>query len=179
MTSYQLAKVIQMAGGLNSRKRIQKTVHLLQAAGCDFDLNYRLHYYGPYSPALAERLDLMSSKGILVESEQQSKVGTQYNYELQPELLESLESYEKTPGGEPAKLEIERFGSLLAKLKDVRPRVLELASTITFFYDTGRDWDLARKQTAGFKAESFDSPMMRKARQLAEGVIGFKDAKHR
>jgi hypothetical protein len=179
MTNYQLAKVIQMAGGLKSRKRIQKTVHLLQAAGCDFDLEYRLHYYGPYSSALAERLDVMSSKGILLESEQPTEVGTQYNYELRPELLESLESYEKTTEGGPAKAGIERFRGLLAKLREARPRVLELASTITFFYETGGDWELAQKQAADFKAESLESPMMREARQLAEDVVGFKDAEHR
>src|SRR3989304_6356762 len=81
-TNYKLAKLIQMAGGLRSRKRIQKKVHFLQCACCNFDLEYRLHYYGPYSSALAERLDLLSRNGILVEAEQATEVGTQDHYEL-------------------------------------------------------------------------------------------------
>ena len=52
MTTYQLAKLVLAMDGIHSRKRVQKTVHLLQAAGCDFDLDdFRLHFYGPYMPS--------------------------------------------------------------------------------------------------------------------------------
>jgi uncharacterized protein YwgA len=178
MTNYQLAKLIQMAGGLPSRKRIQKTVHLLQCAGCNFDLDYRLHYYGPYSSALAERLDLLSRNGILVESEQPTEVGTQYNYELNGEVLAGLEAHEKTPDGARAKAKMEHFRTLLGELNQTKPRVLELASTIAAFYGPGHDWDAAQAQAADFKAESSDSPMMREARQLAEKVVGSRDVQH-
>lgn len=178
MTNYQLAKLIQMAGGLRSRKRIQKTVHLLQCAGCDFGLDYRLHYYGPYSSTLAERLDLLSRNGILVESEQATEVGTQYNYELDAHALAGLEAYEATPDGTSAKAEMEPFLALLGELNQTKPRVLELASTIAAFYEPDRDWDAAQARAAEFKAESTDSPMMREARQLAEKVIGSRNAQH-
>ncbi len=178
MTNYQLAKLIQMAGGLRSRKRIQKTAHLLQCAGCDFGLDYRLHYYGPYSSTLAERLDLLSRNGILVESEQATEVGTQYNYELDSHALAGLEAYEATPDGASAKAEMEPFLGLLGELNQTKPRVLELASTIAAFYEPDHDWDAAQVRAAEFKAESADSPMMREARQLAEKVIGSRNAQH-
>jgi uncharacterized protein YwgA len=178
MTNYQLAKLIQMSSGLRSRKRIQKTAHLLQCAGCDLDLDYRLHYYGPYSSTLAERLDLLSRKGILAESEQATEVGTQYNYELDSQARLSLEGYEATPEGTKAKAEMEQFRDLLDELNGTKPRVLELASTIAAFFEPGHDWGAAQAQAADFKAESPESPMMREARRLAEKVVGSRNVQH-
>lgn len=176
MSNYQLGKLMQMAGGLRSRKRIQKTVHLLQCAGCDFGLDFRLHYYGPYCSALAERLDWMASNSILDETRELTQVGTQYNYSLNETLQSSLETYEQTPVGMAAKQKMEQFQGLLKKLEDTKPRMLELASTIVAFFQTNHDWEAAQVQAADFKAEKNDSQMMCEARRLAEEVVGFKDA---
>lgn len=172
ITNYQLAKLMLMAGGIPSRKRIQKTVHLLQCAGCDFGMEFRLHYYGPYCSALAERIDCLTSSGVFVETSQSTEVGTQYNYRLNEDLVPSLHEHEKSPEGVAARLDIERFQDLLQKLVATKPRVLELASTMAAFFQAERDWDTAQSQAAEFKAESTSSPVMREARRLAEEVIG-------
>jgi uncharacterized protein YwgA len=49
MTRYQLAKLVEWAGTLRTRKRLQKVVFMLQAAGCPFDDGFGLHHFGPYS----------------------------------------------------------------------------------------------------------------------------------
>ncbi|NQT13139.1 MAG: hypothetical protein HQ582_10350 [Planctomycetes bacterium] len=175
MTKYQLAKLILMAGGLPSRKRVQKTVHLLQAAGCPFGLDFRLHYYGPYSAELAGILDRMTSGNILEETAQQTTVGTQYDYRFSEEMRESLESFEQTPAGQTAREEIERHQGLLTDLCATNSRVLELASTTVAFYMAGRNWDDAVKETADFKSESTDSRMMTEALELAQTVVGYDD----
>lgn len=179
MTNYQLAKLIQMAGGIPSRKRVQKTVHLLQCAGCDFGLDFRIHYYGPYCSVLAEQLDCLTGKGVLVETQEPAGAGTQYNYELNQNLCDSLREHEETSQGREARDKIELFGGLVSKLGETKPRVLELASTMVAFFQRSHDWDAAQSQVAEFKAEGEDSPMMREARALAEDVVGYKDAKHR
>lgn len=46
MTRYQLAKLISWAGTLHSRKKMQKVVFMLQAAGCPLDAEFYLHLYG-------------------------------------------------------------------------------------------------------------------------------------
>ncbi len=69
MTRYQLAKLIALSGSISSRKRIQKTVQLLQTAGCDFKLDFTLHRYGPYSFELAGLMNEMTASGILEETE--------------------------------------------------------------------------------------------------------------
>ena len=175
MTKYQLAKLILMAGGLKSRKRVQKTVHLLQAAGCALGVDFRLHYYGPYSRELADTLDRMTRADVLVETPQETQVGTQYDYKFEEQMRESLEAYERTPRGEAAKEEMETYEELLETLCDTRPRVLELASTIVAFREAGLGWDEALGETAGFKSEPTDSRAMDAARELAHTVVGPDD----
>ncbi len=173
ITNYQLAKLMLMADGIPSRKRIQKTVHLLQCAGCDFGLEFRLHYYGPYCSALAERIDFLTSSGILVEKARPTEIGTQYDYHLNENTVASLHDHEKTPEGVAAKREVERFQDLLQKLVATKPRVLELASTMAAFFQTENDWDTAQLRAAEFKAEIASSHMMREARHLAEEVVSY------
>lgn len=175
MTKYQLAKLIIMAGGLESRKRVQKTVHLLQAAGCPFSVHFRLHYYGPYSSELAQLLDRMSSSDILFETAQPTEVGMQYDYQFNEEMRESLEAYERTPQGQAAKAEMESYKDLLKTLCNTRPRILELASTMVAFREVGRRWDEALAETAEFKSEATDSPMMSEASELARTVMRSDD----
>ena len=67
MTNYQLAKIVQWAGTVPSRKHIQKVCFLLQAAGCPLDLDFILHQPGVYSEELAQRLDQLTERGILNE----------------------------------------------------------------------------------------------------------------
>lgn len=179
MTNYQLAKLIVMAGtgGLRSRKRIQKTVHLLQASGCDLNVDdFRMHYYGPYSAQLAARLDRMTATKMLSESPEVTPVGTQYTYSLSDQFRESFHAYEATLEGKRAKEDLERREPLLHMLYGARPRVLELASTIVeFFLGAEQDWDIASTKTAEFKGEPPESPLMRDARALAQAVVGCAD----
>lgn len=56
MTRYQLAKLVEWAGELRSRKRLQKVVYLLQAAGAPIEAEFTLHHYGPYSFDVAQLL---------------------------------------------------------------------------------------------------------------------------
>ncbi len=171
MTKYQLAKLILMAGGVESRKRVQKTVHLLQAAGCPLEMDFRLHLFGPYSKDLASLLDRLASNGVVHETED----GKQYNYVFSEKMRESLESFEATPAGEAAKAEMEKYQPLLGTLCEPRPRVLELASTIAFFYQRCRSWAEATAATADYKDESTDSPEITAARKLAETVVASSD----
>ncbi len=175
MTKYQLAKLVMMAGTLESRKRVQKTVHLLQAAGCDFGAEFRLHYYGPYSADLADRLDRMVSADLLEETECPTQVGTQYNYRFNDEARASLEAYEQTPNGKAAKAELEGYQCLLEDLRKSPSRVLELASTTVAYHQAGASWKDALKETAEFKGETIGSQKMKDALSLAQRVVGADD----
>ena len=68
MNRYQLAKIVDWAGTLETRKRMQKVVYLLQVAGCPLGADYTLHHYGPYSQEVARLTDEMVQTGILTET---------------------------------------------------------------------------------------------------------------
>jgi uncharacterized protein YwgA len=178
MTKYQLAKLIDMAGGLRSRKRVQKTAYLLQAAGCPLALDFRLHYYGPYSADLAELVDRTTADGILLESSRETSVGTQYDYRFNDAFRESLDAFEKTPEGSQTKGGLEQHRELLRRLCETKPRVLELAATIAAFRERRRTWDEAVAETAAFKNETQDSPIITEARTLAESIVNPDDGEN-
>lgn len=177
MTKYQLAKLILLSGGIKSRKRIQKTVHLLQAAGCPLGVaDYRIHYYGPYSKSLARLVDDMTSSAMLVESEEESSVGRQFNYCVSDDAAHSLEGFERSELGRRWREQIDAYDDLLDKLKETPSRILELASTIVAFAQAGDDFDDAIAATSDFKKEDEQSCNMEEAINLAEKVREWADA---
>ena len=82
MNRYQLAKIVDWAGTLETRKRMQKVVYLLQVAGCPLGADYTLHHYGPYSHDVARLTDEMVQASLLVEKTTSNAVGQQYSYSL-------------------------------------------------------------------------------------------------
>jgi uncharacterized protein YwgA len=170
MTPYQLAKVILMAGGINSRKRIQKTFHLLQFARCDFALQYRMHHYGPYSAELAETLDRMARDKWILETAKSTEIGPQYDYSFNDSHLRSLQDFESTSIGLAEKTRLEKFADLTVRLVKTRSRVLELGSTVAEFWKDCGNWDEAVNAAAEYKGEPPGSDFMREALELAMSV---------
>src|SRR5438132_565582 len=99
MTRYQLAKLVQWAGTLQTRKRLQKVVYLLQAAGCPLDDEFGLHHFGPYSSDVADRADDMTNAGLLNEESHGNYAGKQYDYTLTQDAESQLAALEVTPQG--------------------------------------------------------------------------------
>ena len=175
MTRYQLAKLIYMAGGMEARKRVQKTVHLLQEAGCQFGAKFRLHYFGPYSSDVAGLLDELVTADVLDESaDPVSGGGSKYSYVFNEKFTPSLQKCERMPSTKEAVAALLAHSDLLDKLGKTPLRELELASTIAFFRSTERDWDEAIEKTCDFKRVEKDSRDIQKARQLAEEVVAYR-----
>lgn len=64
MEPYQLAKVIEWAGGFSRHSRMYCTVHLLQSAGCPFGLKFKHWEVLPYSDELT-RVDIrLNSRSV-------------------------------------------------------------------------------------------------------------------
>ncbi len=169
VTKYQLAKLIAMAGTLKSRKRIQKTIHLLKLAGCPIEADYRLHYYGPYSSDVAELLDEMTANGLLKEEAEAVGFGKQYGYSLPENVLRSMREFESTDRGRGAQRAIAPFAGLMESLRREPAKTLEYASTIAHFRQAGREWGDAIEETAKYKKVTPDS--LKCARELAQQVL--------
>jgi len=175
MNRYQLATLVEWAGELKTRKRLQKVVYLLQAGGCDLGLDYSLHHYGPYSQDLASLTDGMVHSGLLREDPKSNAVaGTSYQYALSETATKQLRRM-----GEQSSHQA-RLGALaghreLAErlLAESDVRQLEYAATVAYFFSKqpSAGWDRARQAAARFKKQDAAGLAMRDAEKLAREVI--------
>src|SRR4051812_35269578 len=112
MDNYQLAKLVQWAGTLQTRKKMQKVVFLLQAAGCPFEADFFLHHYGPYSTDVARLTDSLVNNKLLNEEPTENIAGKQYGYSLPSDSKESLQRFEETPAGKKRLAEMTQYEDL-------------------------------------------------------------------
>ncbi|MGP0063439.1 MAG: hypothetical protein ACLQGP_07560 [Isosphaeraceae bacterium] len=174
MTRYQLGKIVGWAGTLHSRKRMQKLVFLLQAAGCPLEVDYDLHHYGPYSEDLARLTDLMVDERLLEERMEVRPYGEQYSYRLSPESVRQIAEYEARPAPEgPGPIEpMAGFEPMARALCDIELKELEIAATIVFFRKQGYDWPAAVAKACQFKRLAPGAPFVAKTEELARRIVG-------
>src|SRR5438132_12570999 len=172
MTRYQLGKIVEWAGTFHSRKRMQKLVFLLQAAGCPLDADYELHHYGPYSQDVARLTDGMVREGLLEERMEAHPYGEQYSYRLSEESIRQIAEYEAGPRGAQPAEQIARFEPLARALYETDLKELEIAATLVFFRKQGHDWPVAVEKTCQFKDLLAGMPLMKKAEELARRIVG-------
>ena len=101
MNRYQLAKIIDWAGTLRSRKRMQKLIFLLQAAGCPLDADYDFHKYGPYSQDVARLTDELTREGLLEEEVVGHPFVEHYSYFLPQKTKPQMTEYEESANTDP------------------------------------------------------------------------------
>jgi uncharacterized protein YwgA len=116
MSRYQLAKIVEWAETFRSRKRMQKLIFSLQAAGCSLEANYDLHYYGPYSHDVATLTDEMVREGLLKERSDTYHFGGEYSYTLPETSRQHVSNYEAGLEGSQMAQQMGRFQSLARKL---------------------------------------------------------------
>jgi len=170
MKDYWLTKLISSVTEVDSRKKLQKSIYLLQYAGCPLQLNYIFHYYGPYSFELAGLIDQLKGAGIIDESVVQTESGNiQYKSKISKKGKSVLANFQRSETGKKMHRRIKRFVSPFQDLNDEDPWVLELAATIAYFYED--DWEKAQKQTATFKKLPKNDNNLKQARKVAETIL--------
>jgi uncharacterized protein YwgA len=146
MTRYQLVKLVEWAGRLRSRKRLQKVVYLLQSAGCPIRAEFMLHLYGPYTHDLSNLSEEMVTAGLLTETPEQFSSVTRFSYELTNRAVELIEKYENDPERAKAVKSLGRYEPLAKELLGEDLKVLEIASTIAYFHDRDKDGNKPSKR---------------------------------
>ena len=96
MKDYWLAKLISSVTEVDSRKRLQKSIYLLQQAGCPLQCDYILHYYGPYSFELAALIDQLDGAKIIEETPEATGYGSRYESRITEKGRKILHSIEET-----------------------------------------------------------------------------------
>src|SRR6266851_892422 len=172
MTRYQLAKLVQWAEKLESRKRMQKVVFLLQAAGFPGEADYGLHYFGPYSADVAHLTDEMTQAELLQEEEKSVGQGRTYNYCLAPKAKTILPEFERSDEGQKRLTEVQPFESLARNLLGRNLKDLEHAATLVYFHKRSKlPWPDAMEQTCKMKKIRKNSAALRRAEELAREIL--------
>jgi uncharacterized protein YwgA len=168
MKDYWLAKLISSVTEVDSRKRLQKSIYLLQCAGCPLQFSYILHYYGPYSFELAGLIDQLKGADIINESPEATGFGNiQYRSKISQKGKPVLENFQRSKTGRRVYEQIKPFISRFQELNQENLWVLELAATIAYFYEG--DWAEAQKQTVLFKKLPENDSNLKQAFKLAKG----------
>jgi len=151
MKDYWLAKLIGSVGEVDSRKRLQKSIYLLQQrTGCPLRLSYILHYYGPYSFELAGLIDQLKGADIIDETaDVLSPSVVRYKSKISKKGRRVLVNFQKSKTGTEVYGQIKPFISYFQDLNGEDLWPLELAATVAYFYEGS--WPKAKTQTAKFK----------------------------
>lgn len=166
MKDYWLAKLIGSVDAVDSRKRLQKSVYLLQLSGSPLACDYILHYYGPYSFELASLIDQLNGAGIIEETPEPLASGVvRYRSVVKESGKKALAEFERTDQGRQLRAEIEPFIGQFKDLNSQDPWILELAATVAFYHKG--DWNEAQKQTASFKKVRQNDKKLVQAVELA------------
>lgn len=167
MKDYWLAKLIASIKEVDSRKRLQKSVYLLQLSDCPLKCDYLLHYYGPYSFELAGLIDQLKGANIIQETEEQLGAGVlRYKSSITEKGRNVLDSFEKTKTGGEARQQIEPFIERFIDLTKVNPWVLELGATVGYYFEG--NWEDALAQAAAFKKIRKNDRQLSEATELAK-----------
>lgn len=167
MKDYWLAKLISSVPEVDSRKRLQKSIYLLQfCKGFPLKFDYFLHYYGPYSFDLASSIDQLNAADIINEVPEPLSIGVRYSSSIAPKGEKVLDSFERTKDGQSALNKIKNFIHLFITLNKVNLWVLELAATVAYFHET--NWASAQAQTAKFKKVPADNSNLKQAVKIAK-----------
>lgn len=171
MTRYQLAKIIDWAGTLQSRKRMQKVAFLLQTKGCPIEADFTLHHYGPYSQEVSRLSDEMVQARMLDERAVPNMAGLQYSYKVADDARRRIVEFEGHADGARQAEQMASFEALARELLQTDLRELEIASTIVFFRKQGNDWPVAVEKTCRFKELPPGTPFLQKTEELACRIV--------
>lgn len=163
MNRLQLATLLSWAGsgGVQGRKRLQKVVYFLQAAGCALQCRYTLHHFGPYSRDVADACDELVAARLAEETGGPS-FSSPYTYTITADALKFLERAQDAA--------MTPFESLGKELIRAELWHLELGTTVLFFYCRCGNWDQALQRACEFKGEPTNAPSSVDALRLAQRV---------
>lgn len=135
------------------RKRLQKTVKLLQRMGLPIQYDYMTHFYGPYSEALQTDILLLEQLG-LVQEKVESTDGGYSRFRLIANDKVEIPST------------VDAFKPILRKLNETDTIILELAATYDAYREQDGTHEGALKRTKAKKGEKCSPEKIKHALDL-------------
>lgn len=126
----RIGYLLQHLGAVETRKKMQKIVHILQVTGAPFPEEFRFHLYGPYSNDLRAELDAFAAEDLIEETQS----GSAFTLKPTRKLIDLIAL---------AREEIPEWTKLAEELNAKSPTDLEGISTLLYFHQWGfeeEDW---------------------------------------
>lgn len=120
----KIIRLIEVAGEVSGRKKLQKMVYIAKQMQMDFQERFEFHMYGPYSEELTLRVDELCNLGLIDEQKESRGAIQLYRYTLNEEGRDFLRFYDVNFGA---------GDRLISRLNEENSRFLELVSTILYF----------------------------------------------
>lgn len=120
----KVVTLIQEAGEVVGRKKLQKMVYIAKKLNFPFQEKYQFHFYGPYSEELTLKIEELCNMGYIHEVKEKVSGYSQYRYAVNEEGQNLLSTYGA---------EIEKLGSCVRSMNEQSSRFLELVSTVMYF----------------------------------------------
>lgn len=147
-TVHPVIPVLQLLARLErveGRKKLQKTVHILQELGVPFQERFEYSYYGMYSAQLKSELDSLDAEELVKETEAPCAIagGSKYIVSSTPKLKSLLD--ELAIDVQPA------WTNVALQLNKLSAQVLEGISTVLFLRRTESDEAVIRSRLLTLK----------------------------
>ncbi|MBM7645413.1 uncharacterized protein YwgA [Scopulibacillus daqui] len=126
----KLVSLLNLAGEVVGRKKLQKIVYILKKLDYPFQEKYQFHFYGPYSEELTFRIEELCNLGFINEIKETKGGYHQYRYTLTEEGSEFLSRYQ---------INMPKLCEFIKDLNDQNSKFLELVSTILYFNNLSKD----------------------------------------
>jgi len=122
-TLFQLAALFDAVTEIEGRKKLQKTVHILQEFGVPFGVSFGYHHYGPFSEQLQDCLQSAQHDSLICETEVPGQTPT-FRFKGDSRLigLWKLLGNESPP----------KWAEFATELNRKSPRELETISTLIY-----------------------------------------------
>lgn len=126
----KLLGLIQNAGEVIGRKKLQKILYILKKLDYPFQEKFQFHFYGPYSEELSLRIEELCNLNLMSEVKEEKGGYHQYRYTLTKEGEQFLSHYD---------IDMPKVESFIDTLNEQNSRYLELVSTLLYFDNLTRE----------------------------------------
>lgn len=144
----KVVKVIDLAGEIRGRVKLQKMIYILQHLGYPFFEDYEYLHYGPYSYELTDELRSLKQFNVIDEEGLElSDDVIAYRYKITGESKKFVDELV------PDELQDDPFKELVEKLNNQDSRVLEVASVLFYLTERGYSLDEATEEMENLKPD--------------------------
>lgn len=134
----KLMAVLQEAGEVVGRKKLQKMIFIAKKLNFPFYEKYDFHFYGPYSEEVTLKIEELTNLGLVLEVQEKTNGCVQYRYSLSEAGDRFLENFD---------VDFPALKDCVQLMNKENARFLELVSTILYFDTFARD-EIIRKVEA-------------------------------